>query len=342
MSSCFQTSMPYVSIVIINARNIKNLESCLKSIYKTQYSNYEVLVVDCQTPKIEELAMRYNFRLIGFKNDVGPAKSHNIGFKNISINSKYIVFLDNDIKVTPHWLKRLVDVMEKDRSIGIAQACILQYDHPDKLDHSCLSIDLLGTWVSTYGLKQSSIGNRIIEIFAASSAACITRRNIYEITGGFDDDYFIYDDDTDYSWRVRLIGCKVVLVRDAIVYHKSNIEKKLNPFRVYHSTKNRLYTLFKNAELENLLIRGSIYLFLSFLAIHVSILINTQFSISIIKAVYEFMKNLRKIIIKRVYIQSMRAISDKILFSKGFLRNSIEFTVNELLQEYKYLRRKRI
>ncbi len=212
MSDYFQTNMPYVSIVIVNARNVKNLESCLKSVYKTQYPNYEVLVVDCQTPKIEKLAVRYNFRLISFKNDVGPAKSHNIGFKNISLNSKYVVFLDNDVKVTQYWLGKLVNVMENDKSIGIAQACILQYDYPDKLDHSCLSIDLLGTWISTYGLKQNSIDNRIIEIFAASSAACITRRNIYEITGGFDDDYFIYDDDTDYSWRIRLLGYKVVLV----------------------------------------------------------------------------------------------------------------------------------
>ncbi len=118
------------------------------------------------------------------------------------------------------------------------------------------------------------------------------------------------------------------------------MEKRLSSFRVYHSTKNRLYTLFKNAELGNLLIRGGAYLFLSFLAILALIPINAQFSISIIKAIYEFMKNLRKVIIKRVYIQSIRTISDEILFSKGFLRNSIKFTVNELLQEYRYLREK--
>jgi len=336
-----QTNMPYVSIVIINARNIESLELCLKSIYKTQYPNYEVLVVDCQTPNIEELAMKYDFKLISFKNDVGPAKSHNIGFKNISIDSKYIVFLDNDVEVTPYWLKELVDTMENDKSIGVAQACIFQYKHPNKLDHSCLSIDLLGSWISTYGLEVNSISNKIIEIFAASSAACITRCTVYKITGGFDDDYFIYDDDTDYSWRVRLIGYKVVLVRNAVVYHKSSIGKTINPFRVYHSTKNRLYTLFKNGELRSLLVRGGIYLFLSLLAIPVLTPLNVQLSISIIKAIYEFIKNLRVVIIKRAYIQSIRTIDDKVLFSKGFLRNNIKFTINELIQKYKYLRIKR-
>lgn len=339
MDNNLQTNMPYVSIVIINARNIESLELCLKSICKTQYPNYEILVVDCQTPNIEELAIKYNFKLISFKNDVGPAKSHNVGFKNISTNSKYIVFLDNDVEVTPYWLKELVDIMENDRSIGVAQACIFQYEHPNKLDHSCLSIDLLGSWISTYGLEANSISNKAIEVFAASSAACITRCDVYKITGGFDDDYFIYDDDTDYSWRVRLMGYKVVLVRNAVVYHKSNIGKTINPFRVYHSTKNRLYTLFKNAGIRSLLVRGGIYLFLSLLAIPTLTLINVQLSTSIIKAMYEFVRNLKRVIMKRAYIQSIRTIGDEVLFSKGFLRNSIKFTINEAIQKYKYLRK---
>lgn len=335
MNIHFQTSAPYVSIIIINARNIKSLESCLKSIYRTQYPDYEVLVVDCQTPKIEKLAMKYRFKLISFKHDIGPAKSHNVGFENINLNTKYIVFLDNDVEVTPYWLKELVNVMEEDTSIGVAQACIFQYSSPSKLDHSCLSIDLLGSWLSTYGIEGNKVGSKILEIFAASSAACITRYDLYKIIRGFDGDYFIYDDDTDYSWRARLMGYKVVLVRDAVVYHKGNIKKMINPLRVYHSTRNRLYTLFKNTELGNLLIRGFVYLLLSFLAIPILTLINTQLSFSIIKAIYEFMKNLKKVMVKRAYIQSIRIISDKVLFSKGFLRNSVKFTIRELLQKYR-------
>lgn len=342
MSIHSQANTPHVSIIVINARNIRSLESCLKSIYKTQYPDYEVLVVDCQTPEIEKLAAKYKFKLISFKHDIGPAKSHNVGFENINLNTKYIVFLDNDVEVTPYWLKELVNVMEEDKSIGVAQACIFQYSFPSKLDHSCLSIDLLGSWLSTYGMEGDKIGRKILEVFAASSAACITRRSLYKIIRGFDDDYFIYDDDTDYSWRVRLMGYKVVLVRDAVVYHKGNIKKMINPFRVYHSTRNRLYTLFKNTELENLLIRGFVYLFLSFLAIPILTLVSTQLSFSVVKAIYEFMRNLKKVVVKRAYIQSIRIISDKVLFSKGFLRNSVKFTIMELLQKYRVFKDERI
>jgi len=88
------------------------------------------------------------------------------------------------------------------------------------------------------------------EVFAGCGAALLLRKAMLEDVGIFDDDFFMYYEDMDLSWRMRRRGWKVVYVPDAVVCHvhaASSVE--WSPLFLFHVERNRLLMLSKNAPL---------------------------------------------------------------------------------------------
>ncbi|MEM2386626.1 MAG: glycosyltransferase family 2 protein [Candidatus Bathyarchaeia archaeon] len=322
---------PMVSVVVINFKGTSQLEKCLNYLVRTKYPRYEVVVVDCLTKNIESW-VKQRFpkvkKVVHYDHDIGPSASHNVDKHVLNPESKYLAFLDNDAYVTDNWLTELVKAMENDETVGIAQAKILMACNEKLMDHAGIAIDALGTWHTTKGLNADSFQN-IVELFAASSAACLVRLDVFEKVGGFDPEYFIYDDDTDFSFRVRLLGYKVVLVPSAIVFHGGDPARaSLNLRKLWHSVKNRTYTMIKNYELENLWWRLVMYLFLTSLAgigfVAVGRLLEAK---ETFRGVFYPLLNFKRILEKRTFVQSSRKVKDSELFKQGFIRNDIRATV---------------
>ncbi|MBS7648909.1 glycosyltransferase family 2 protein [Candidatus Bathyarchaeota archaeon] len=334
---------PKVSIIVINFRGAQQLDKCLKCLKRTSYPNYEVIVVDCLTENIDEW-LKNSFpeiKLLHYDHDIGASASHNVGKEFLDPKSKYIVFLDNDAYVTERWLIELVKTMENDEKIGIAQAKIVTAENAEMMDHAGIAIDALGTWYTLRGLKSDVIVNTL-ELFASSSAGCIVRRDVFEKVGGFDPDYFIYDDDTDFSFRVRLLGYSIILVPSSVVLHEGGPERFLSPKKLYHSVKNRMCTMLKNYELKNLLWRLSLYLTLTFLAgVGLSLIGRMVESREIFKSLFYPLLNLRGIMMKRMHVQSMRKVRDSILISKGLIRNDIWATLQDIKLKSSLVRSRR-
>lgn len=334
-SRVMSKSHPKVSVVVINVRGTEKLEKCLESLIKTDYPEPEILVVDCQTPQIEKwIASRFkNVKVIHFTRDIGPSASHNVGVKEANPKSKYIAFLDNDTIVEPTFLRQLTKVLEDDEKIGVAQAKILKINEEDRLDHTGLAIDTFGTWSTTFGMKEKDF-NRVFEIFAASSAACVTRRKVFNEVEGFDEDFFIYDDDTDFCWRTRLLGYRVVFVPSARVRHCGEIRKGLHPKRLYHSAKNRICTMLKNYELKNLWQRASMYYVLLVLCAYVfGLLLKPKHAYALLRGLAYPILNLQTVWDKRLKVQMRRRIGDNRLFEQKLLRKGVYPTLLDVLNK---------
>jgi len=334
-SRIMRTSYPRVSVVVINVRGTQKLEKCLESLVKTDYPNLEILVVDCQTSQIEEwIESRYkDVKVIHFAHDIGPSASHNVGANEASPTSKYVAFLDNDTVVEPTFLKQLTETLEHDETIGIAQAKILKMNEEDRLDHTGLAIDIFGTWNTTFGMRERNF-SRVFEIFAASSAACITKRRVFNEVEGFDEDFFIYDDDTDFCWRVRLLGYGVVFVPSARVHHCGEIGRGLQPRRLYHSAKNRVCTMLKNYELRNLWQRAFMYYVLLVLCAYgFAFMLKPKHAYALLKGLAYPILNLRTVWSKRLRIQLRRLIGDDELFEKRLLRKDVYATLQDVLSK---------
>jgi hypothetical protein len=125
---------PLVSVIIVNYNGKNFLNQCLSSVLKTNYPDFEVILVDNGSSDGSLRAVNEVFahdrRLRIVKNDanVGIAEANNIGLGHAQ--GKYLVLLNNDMVVDTEWISELIKVMESDVSIAAAQSKLLLMDHP--------------------------------------------------------------------------------------------------------------------------------------------------------------------------------------------------------------------
>jgi GT2 family glycosyltransferase len=85
------------------------------------------------------------------------------------------------------------------------------------------------------------------EVLMASGSAALFRRAMLDDIGGFDDDFFLYCEDTDLGLRARWAGWKCLYVPQAVVeHHYSHSAGRASPVKAYYVERNRLFVLVKN------------------------------------------------------------------------------------------------
>lgn len=107
-----------------------------------------------------------------------------------------------------------------------------------------------GTWVRNgemlYEIDAGQY-NSIEEVFAGCGASLLIRREMLDQVGLFDDDFFMYYEDTDLAWRARLRGWKVFYAPQAIVRHiHCGTSQEWSPAFIYYTDRNRLAMVWKN------------------------------------------------------------------------------------------------
>ena len=139
---------PKVSIIIVNFNGKNLLEKCLNSLFKIDYDNYEVILVDNNSTdeSVEFIQKNYSsIVLIQLDSNNGFAEPNNIGSK--SAKGEYLLFLNNDTVVTPNFISEMIKVIENNKEIGICQSLLLKSN--DTVDSSGDFIDELGVVFSS-------------------------------------------------------------------------------------------------------------------------------------------------------------------------------------------------
>jgi len=334
---------PSVSVVIVNFNGRELLRQCLLTLLDTDYPNYDVVVVDNASTDRSLADIEASFgsnpliTIVENSENVGHSEGCNIGAR--MTKGQYIVFLDSDIEFEEkNWLWELVNVMENDKKVGLAQAKIVLSENKHCLDYVCVAVDALGTWAANYGSKEEMHKEKF-EILAASSGCCIARRDVFDQVGGFDADYFIYDDDTDLSLRTRLLGYRVMFVPSAVVIHRGGLLRGVSGMMLYYSSKNRLNTVLKNYELRNVWWRFSVLTFFTFIVSAGFFAVKKHDEAkATLKGVINPIATLPKIWKKRLVFQSKRLVKDSELIKSGFIRNDFQSTLQDFKLKMKHMK----
>lgn len=250
---------PPASVVILNHNNGEFLGRCLLSVLSTEYPNFEVILVDNgSTDDSVELVRRQfgnepRLKIIQDSKNLGASVGRNTGSKHAT--GKYLAFLDPDTKVDGNWLKEAVTLMEGHPSVAAVQCKLLLLSNPSRIDY-------VGDFISQFGflvqrvplgaLDSDALQKRAV-IFGVKSAGMVANKLVLQKIGVFDEDYFIYMEETDLCWRVWLSGSQVEYCPTSIVYHDFGQLSKLSSERAkflskYHGTKNYVTTILKNAD----------------------------------------------------------------------------------------------
>ncbi|RZD48851.1 MAG: hypothetical protein CXT78_00485 [Thaumarchaeota archaeon] len=236
-------NIPLVSIIIINYNGKFYLEKCLESIKKINYDNLEIIVVDNNSTDgtMEFLVQNYpSIITLKLDQNYGFAKPNNMAAK--IAKGKFLLFLNNDTKVTSTFVSELVDVLLDDEQIAICQSLLLKPN--GEMDSSGDFIDKIGI---VYNSKEKI--NTIREISSARGASMIIRKNIFEELHGFDEKFFVSFEDVDLGWRTWIQGYKVVINPKSVVYHYGG--KTHNSIKneiAFHGLKNQLAMKITNFE----------------------------------------------------------------------------------------------
>lgn len=216
-----KTEKPLVSIIIPVFNNINYTFKCLKSILlHLQATSYEVIIVDdCSTDNTHEILQQVSGIIITRNEEnSGFIASCNHGAKKAQ--GKYVLFLNNDTKVTENWLDELVQTYTNFTNVGMVGAKLL---YPDGRLQEAGSIVWQDGSAWNYGrlsdpkLPQFCYAR---EVDYCSGACIIIEKTFFDSLGCFDSIYFpAYYEDTDLAFKIREAGKKVIYQANAQVIH---------------------------------------------------------------------------------------------------------------------------
>ena len=219
---------PLVSIIIPNKDHTRDLDMCLKSIMKNTYDNYEVIVVENNStePETEEYYKNITnvcpkAKVLRWPGEFNFSSINNFGVKEAK--GEYLLFLNNDIEaINNDWLDRMLGFCQRD-DVGIVGAQLL---YPDGIiQHAGVVIgfgEIAGhAFVGLHPDECKAFGRAMLtQDYSAVTAACLlTKKEIFDEVGGFDEEFKVAFNDIDYCLRVRQLDKKVVYNSFAALTH---------------------------------------------------------------------------------------------------------------------------
>lgn len=251
--------MPKSCIIILNYNRAKDTIECVDSVLKSSYTDFQILVIDNDSSleDFDELSrsLKGKDKIELYRNDanLGYAGGNNVGIKiALKKNAKYVWILNNDTVVDENALMTLVNAMESDAKIGIASSTLFYYEEPSKVwvaggAKTISSLDLILTRFG-YSLHRDYVPNtkdcNPKPLVSAVGTSLLIRRELFDDVGLFDEDYFLYREETDFCIKAIRKNWKVVYVPCSVVFHK--YKRASSPWITYYFSRNSLLLLQKN------------------------------------------------------------------------------------------------
>jgi len=237
---------PKVVIIILNWNNAADTLACLDSVFRSDYPNFHVLVVDNGSTDGSPEAVRAAYptvTLIENGANLGYAEGNNVGIRHaLAHGADYVLLLNNDTLVAPDMLAKLLAVAEADAQIGIVGPLICYYDPPDVVWNAGNAIDWQeGNVMNLRGDEScDKVGTQPYAVDYVSGCALCIRRSVIEQVGLLDARFFIYYEETDWCVRTRRAGYIVMMVPGARIWHKvSSTMGIASPPTTYYMTRNQ-------------------------------------------------------------------------------------------------------
>jgi len=244
---------PLISIIIVNWNRKELLKKCLQSVIAQTYTNKEIVVVDNASTDGSADFVKIQFptiKIIASKENLGFAKGNNVGIQ--TAQGDYVALINNDATLDAKWLAELVKSTKDSPDAAMFGSKVL-YAHNKKFINSTGNLIYGDLTIANRGIGKEDKGQYNIkdEVFGPYGAAALYKKSVIENVGLFDEDYFMYGEENDLNWRVRLAGWICMYVPTAICYHLRDSPTGIGFVnKLYYTERNRIWTLIKNLPLD--------------------------------------------------------------------------------------------
>ena len=240
---------PVATVVVVSWQGAHLLPACLESLRRQTVPHTVVVVDNASTDGTEELLASR------FPEVVVVQTGANLGFSGgaqaglDAAKTPLVALLNNDAVADPGWLAALVHCLdEHPEAAAVTSRMVLQDTDPPLLNNT--GVVLLDT---DYGADRdlgAGIGERLAPdtVFGFSGGAALLRLAAVEAVGGFPLRFFLYYEDTDLSWRLRLAGWEIRYEPRAVVHHahSATVDQASDRFAFFNE-RNRLLMLTRCA-----------------------------------------------------------------------------------------------
>jgi N-acetylglucosaminyl-diphospho-decaprenol L-rhamnosyltransferase len=232
-----RNKMKLLSIVIVSYNVKYFLEQCLYAVQKAAKAcaiPVEIIVVDNCSQDNSIRYLREQFPFIQFiinKENAGYARANNQGWRSAS--GDVVLFLNPDTIIGEESLQQSLEVLEKYRDVGAVGVRMVdgsgQYLPESKrgLPTPAASFyklsGLINLFPDSEKIAQYYMGHldnrKNFEVYVLAGAYMMVRKAVLEETGGFDEQFFMYGEDVDLSYRIQKAGYKNVYIGQTTIIH---------------------------------------------------------------------------------------------------------------------------
>jgi GT2 family glycosyltransferase len=249
MTSPHATPAPLVSVVAVNYNCKKWLDRFFASLQaQSIFDRIELVLVDnTSTDGSDKICQE---KMAGWTNGVFLATGGNYGYgggcnRGAAVaRGKYLFFVNPDLWLEPTCLEELVKYCESSGA-RIASPRVLDYDSDVLQVQGALGFDIFGC------MTREREGDNLPEPFAVAAFYFITKDLLLK-AGGFDDEFFLFKEEMDLSWRVWIMGETIRQVPTARIHHQGassgdrTTENRTSEQKRFWANRNQLLTLIKN------------------------------------------------------------------------------------------------
>ncbi|NFH70315.1 glycosyltransferase family 2 protein [Clostridium botulinum] len=257
-----------VYIILVNYNGLNDTIECLNSIQKSNYKNYKVLIIDNNSPDKSGIELKKRFSQYEFilnEENLGFAKANNLGYQYaLKKKAEYILLLNNDTIIDSDMINELISNSNKN-TITVPK---MYYYNSDILWYAGGKISINKGTAYHLGEKKKDCKkfSEKMQVSFATGCCMLIHKDILKEIGLFDEAYFMYCEDFDFSLKLQKKSKIIIFSPKAKLWHKVNASTKNNSnISKYYLTRNRFYLLKKHKNYFNPL--STIYTYITRLII---------------------------------------------------------------------------
>ncbi len=249
-----------VAVILINWNSYDLSRDTLNSLQKVTYMDLDVIVVDNGSTDGSGDRLEAEFPgvvMLKSSSNTGFTGGNNLGFQYaLAQGYTYAMMLNNDVEVESDFLEPLVYALDENKGLGAVQPLI--YFHHDK-EVIWNAGSVRNSWTGEtitldYNVRDSGLERRWIRknVDWLTGCAFMVRTDVLKQIGVLKEEFFIYYEDVDLSFRIRKAGFTLGYEPSSVIYHIAGMSHKskqkgpegfLNPKVHYLNARNRLWIL---------------------------------------------------------------------------------------------------
>ena len=199
-----------VAVVILNWNGRKYLGQFLPFVTASTYANLTVVVADNASTDDSVAFVEQHYpqvQIVRLPVNFGFARGYNEALKQVQAD--YYVLLNSDVEVSTGWLEPVIELMESDPAIAVAQPKILTYANRSTFEYAGAAggwLDYLGYPFArgrVFDFCEEDTGqyDDIQPVFWAGGAAMFVRSQVFHELNGLDEFFFAHQEEIDFCWR---------------------------------------------------------------------------------------------------------------------------------------------